>query len=92
MEPGTTVIQACEEAGVEIPRFCYHERLEIAGNSAWDAFGHEMAQRRYESVEAKLDIGGTALNAFDRLNLTGAAALSGSRAECWMLRPLRSRA
>jgi len=27
-----TVIQACEQAGVEIPRFCYHERLSIAGN------------------------------------------------------------
>ncbi len=31
--PGTmTLIQACEAAGVEIPRFCYHERLTIAGN------------------------------------------------------------
>lgn len=29
---GLTVIQACELAGVEIPRFCYHERLAIAGN------------------------------------------------------------
>jgi NADH-quinone oxidoreductase subunit G len=29
---GATVIQACEIAGVEIPRFCYHERLSIAGN------------------------------------------------------------
>ncbi|HEY4136349.1 MAG TPA: NADH-quinone oxidoreductase subunit NuoG [Alphaproteobacteria bacterium] len=29
---GATVIQACEAAGVEIPRFCYHERLSIAGN------------------------------------------------------------
>ena len=27
-----TIIQACEVAGVEIPRFCYHERLTIAGN------------------------------------------------------------
>jgi len=27
-----TVLQACEEAGAEIPKFCYHERLEIAGN------------------------------------------------------------
>jgi NADH-quinone oxidoreductase subunit G len=32
VEPGTTVLQACEEAGAEIPRFCYHERLSIAGN------------------------------------------------------------
>lgn len=29
---GATVLQACEEAGAEIPRFCYHERLSIAGN------------------------------------------------------------
>ena len=29
---GITLIQACELAGVEIPRFCYHERLAIAGN------------------------------------------------------------
>ncbi|MGE0667479.1 MAG: NADH-quinone oxidoreductase subunit NuoG [Sphingomonadales bacterium] len=29
---GTTVLQACEVAGVEVPRFCYHERLSIAGN------------------------------------------------------------
>ena len=30
--PGTTVLQACEQLGIEIPRFCYHERLSIAGN------------------------------------------------------------
>ncbi|MFA5123237.1 NADH-quinone oxidoreductase subunit NuoG [Zavarzinia sp.] len=29
---GANVLQACEAAGVEIPRFCYHERLSIAGN------------------------------------------------------------
>jgi NADH-quinone oxidoreductase subunit G len=32
VEPGTTLLQACEMAGAEIPRFCYHERLSIAGN------------------------------------------------------------
>ena len=32
IEEGLTVLQACEKAGVEIPRFCYHERLSIAGN------------------------------------------------------------
>src|SRR6185295_2544993 len=32
VEDGLTLIQACEQAGVEIPRFCYHERLAIAGN------------------------------------------------------------
>ena len=31
-EEGMTVLQACELAGEEIPRFCYHERLSIAGN------------------------------------------------------------
>ena len=32
VEAGSTVLQACETAGKEIPRFCYHERLSIAGN------------------------------------------------------------
>ncbi|MGR3467440.1 MAG: NADH-quinone oxidoreductase subunit NuoG [Shimia sp.] len=32
VDPRMTLIQACEEAGIEIPRFCYHERLSIAGN------------------------------------------------------------
>lgn len=30
--PGTTVLQAAAQVGVEIPRFCYHERLAVAGN------------------------------------------------------------
>ena len=32
VENGTTLLQACETAGAEVPRFCYHERLSIAGN------------------------------------------------------------
>ncbi|MFC3528685.1 NADH-quinone oxidoreductase subunit NuoG [Paracoccus mangrovi] len=32
VDPNLTLIQACEQAGVEVPRFCYHERLSIAGN------------------------------------------------------------
>ena len=32
VEEGSTVLHACEAAGVEIPRFCYHDRLSIAGN------------------------------------------------------------
>jgi NADH-quinone oxidoreductase subunit G len=32
VEDGITLIQACEQAGVDVPRFCYHERLSIAGN------------------------------------------------------------
>ncbi|MBX9683375.1 MAG: NADH-quinone oxidoreductase subunit NuoG [Hyphomicrobium sp.] len=32
VEDGTTLMHACEAAGSEIPRFCYHERLSIAGN------------------------------------------------------------
>ncbi|CAG9857793.1 unnamed protein product [Phyllotreta striolata] len=32
VEPGTTVLQAAAMVGVEIPRFCYHERLAVAGN------------------------------------------------------------
>lgn len=30
--PGSSALQACEAAGKEIPRFCYHERLSVAGN------------------------------------------------------------
>src|SRR6185437_12255149 len=30
--PAYTLLQACEAAGAEIPRFCFHERLSIAGN------------------------------------------------------------
>ncbi len=32
VEDGITLIQACEQAGREVPRFCYHDRLSIAGN------------------------------------------------------------
>ncbi|APX90615.1 NADH-quinone oxidoreductase subunit G [Brevirhabdus pacifica] len=32
VDPAMTLIQACEQVGIEIPRFCYHERLSIAGN------------------------------------------------------------
>ena len=32
VEEDLTVLQACEKVGVEIPRFCYHEKLSIAGN------------------------------------------------------------
>lgn len=32
VKTGSTVLQACEAVGVEIPRFCYHERLLVAGN------------------------------------------------------------
>ncbi len=32
VDAGLTILQACERAGIEIPRFCYHERLSIAGN------------------------------------------------------------
>ena len=32
VDPNLALIQACEQVGIEIPRFCYHERLSIAGN------------------------------------------------------------
>ncbi len=32
VDDGLTVLQACEHIGIEIPRFCYHERLSVAGN------------------------------------------------------------
>ena len=41
VEPGSTVLQACEEAGREVPRFCYHERLSVAGNCRMCLVGME---------------------------------------------------
>ena len=32
VEKGSTVLQACEAVGIEIPRFCYHERLSSAAS------------------------------------------------------------
>ncbi|HJD57185.1 MAG TPA: (2Fe-2S)-binding protein, partial [Rickettsia endosymbiont of Sericostoma sp. HW-2014] len=32
VEEGTTVFRACSKLGIEIPHFCFHERLKIAGN------------------------------------------------------------
>ncbi|KAJ55559.1 NADH dehydrogenase [Actibacterium mucosum KCTC 23349] len=32
VDPAMTLIQACEQVAIEVPRFCYHERLSIAGN------------------------------------------------------------
>lgn len=32
VDPAMTILQACEVAEIEVPRFCYHERLSIAGN------------------------------------------------------------
>ena len=32
VRPHATVLQACETAGIEVPRFCYHEKLSVAGN------------------------------------------------------------
>jgi len=32
VDAGLTVLQACEQAGAEVPRFCYHERLPLSGN------------------------------------------------------------
>ena len=32
VEDHLTIMQACEEAGKEVPRFCYHDKLSVAGN------------------------------------------------------------
>ncbi|XP_010893227.2 NADH-ubiquinone oxidoreductase 75 kDa subunit, mitochondrial isoform X1 [Esox lucius] len=45
VEPGTTVLQACEKVGVQIPRFCYHERLSVAGNCRMCLVEIEKAQK-----------------------------------------------
>jgi NADH dehydrogenase (ubiquinone) Fe-S protein 1 len=36
VEPGIALIQACEQAGKDIPRFCYHDRLSVAGNVCYN--------------------------------------------------------
>ena len=45
VEAGSTVLQACEVAGKEIPRFCYHERLSIAGNCRMCLFEMERSPK-----------------------------------------------
>ena len=45
VEAGLTVLQACEEIGIEIPRFCYHERLSISGNCRMCLVDMERAPR-----------------------------------------------
>ena len=32
VEPGTSILQACEQLGIEVPRFCFHDKLSVAGN------------------------------------------------------------
>ena len=32
VNPNTSILQACEIANIIVPRFCYHERLSVAGN------------------------------------------------------------
>ena len=32
IEEGSSVLQACEAVGINVPRFCFHERLSVAGN------------------------------------------------------------
>lgn len=32
VKSGMTVLQACQKAGIDIPHFCYHEKLQVAGN------------------------------------------------------------
>ncbi|MHC8509643.1 MAG: NADH-quinone oxidoreductase subunit NuoG [Rhodospirillales bacterium] len=45
VEPGMTILQACEAAGREIPRFCFHERLSIAGNCRMCLVGVEKSPK-----------------------------------------------
>ena len=45
VEDGWTVLQACEQAGAEVPRFCYHDRLTIAGNCRMCLVGMEKSPK-----------------------------------------------
>jgi NADH dehydrogenase (ubiquinone) Fe-S protein 1 len=33
IESGSSILQACESVGINIPRFCFHERLSVAGST-----------------------------------------------------------
>ena len=47
--PAYTLLQACEAGGAEIPRFCFHERLSIAGNCRSNcATAPQTSSRRHE--------------------------------------------
>ncbi len=49
VEGGLTILQACEQLGIEIPRFCYHERLSISGNCRMCLVEMERAPRAIAS-------------------------------------------
>ncbi len=66
--PGSTVIQACEKAGADVPRFCYHERLAVAGNCRMCLVELEKAPKPIASC--KLSLSNKQLN--DRCHARGA--------------------
>ena len=50
VEKGMTVLQACELADAEIPRFCYHEKLSIAGNCRMCLVEIEKSPKTFRSL------------------------------------------
>jgi hypothetical protein len=48
--PEATLLQACEAAGAEVPRFCFHKRLSIAGN--WYMY---LIRHFWHEIEARID-------------------------------------
>ncbi|MDP7601900.1 MAG: 2Fe-2S iron-sulfur cluster-binding protein, partial [Rhodospirillales bacterium] len=57
VDAGLTVLQACEIAGREIPRFCYHERLSVAGNCRMCLVEMERAPKPIVSCAMPVDDG-----------------------------------
>ena len=51
VEGAMTLIQACEQAGIEVPRFCYHERLSIAAVDSLRLSCTASATRRARAFE-----------------------------------------
>jgi len=73
---GATVLQACELAGKEIPRFCYHERLSVAGNCRMCLVEVEKAPKPVASCAYPVNDGmkvftDTAVDRQARLNVQG---------------------
>lgn len=54
MDPKLTIFQACHQNGIIIPRFCYHEKLSIAGNCRMCLVEVEKAPKPIASCAAQV--------------------------------------
>ena len=69
VDKNLTVMQACEIAGEEIPRFCYHEKLSIAGNCRMCLVEIEKAPKLVSSCTMPLMEGMSVIQILKKLTL-----------------------